>query len=659
MKLIEIVQSIQQFQTEANYPNILYIISLNWVQKLIHSVKLDAKENVPMKPINHDIIDETKSNVIQYEDEQFNTFLKDNLQLNVDYIYINEQIWSSLNNIYPGYCVKRQLRNQNQINQFILFNFIPVYKSQKYYIDGIQQFDSDWTFQQIISQLEKALQNQLSLQTPKQNFIKLYVLKNENQTNLNKIVQELKDKKIELEIIENKDQLLNKKYLIMDIKEYKKGYYFQQSLTKNEIVNEDQLSQECIENCRKGLSIFEDQQSLLSCMLKCYECIDAIRNQIFNDSSEKQEQKYGIRELANYDIFEDQTVIDSSQKYQNLKEILEESYYGFSEYVYYDLLNYEFFEEKQVTITKSRYDAVYIYNNENRIIINNQKNIRQLVESLLGHPQLYCDFNSVLFESSNEFYTEDIDFMKPAYSLKEGYTYQLRKLMWQEHNINNEDRIEIRVHQCIYENLGYQEYKPFAPIQKCYISQWGKFQDLHLLIANLFEEINYDNYKEHRLNKKYTMYFQTDQQGQIKCSFCMQKFCNNCQVPFNDKPLKFGKRIINIYVIYQDIQCKFSRYQPIIFDNYFLRDYFEVDWAKDKILILNINQDQIKPYNIKYYFESNHYQLHGIIEKLSQYEYQCYCRKNQQWYKFTQNKYEQVNDLNDDLDVVKLFYIRK
>ncbi|CAD8065704.1 unnamed protein product [Paramecium sonneborni] len=640
MKPIEIVQLIQNFQKQQNYPNIVYIISYNWIQNFIDSAKFQGNKLLPMKPINHDIVDEIKSNIIQYQDDIFNSFLKDNLTLNVDYIYINELIWSNLNTLYDGYCVKRQLTNFNQINQFNIFNFIPIYQSQQHYIEGIQQFDSTWNIQQIYTNLENALQNQLLLSIPKSNFIKLYILKNEDQTNFVQIIQELREKKIELEILVDTIQLHNKKYIIMDIKQMNKGFYLNQTIPTNQIRNEEQISYEYFEDYRKGLSIFEDQQSLLSCMLKCYESIDAIRNQIFNDQSEK---------------------------YKNLKQILEESYYGFSEYVYYDQLDYEFFEEKQVTITKSRYDAVYIYNNENRIIINNQKNIRQLVESLLSHPQLQCDFNSVLFESSNEYYTEDIDFTKPAYCLKEGYTYQLRKLMCQEHNINNEDRIQIRVLQCLYENIGYQEYKSFAPIQKCYISQWNNLQNLHLLIANLFEEINQENYTQHRLNKKYSLYFQTDQQGQKICSFCLQKFCNNCQVPFNDKPLKFGKRIINIYVIYQEMQIKVPRFQPQIFDNYFLREYFEVDWAQDQILILNINQDQIKPYNVKYYFDSRMYlfnisdlyQLYGIIEKVSQSEYQCYCRKNQLWYKFSQNKYEQVDNLNDDLNVIKLFYIRK
>ncbi|CAD8156544.1 unnamed protein product [Paramecium pentaurelia] len=632
MKLIEIVQLIEQYQKEENNHQIVYLISLNWVKKFIDSVKLDGKENLPMKPINHDIIDELKTNILQYQDEIYNSFLKDNLRYNVDYIYINEQIWSYLNTLYGGYCIKRQITNQNQINQLFNFHFIPVHQSQQYYIEGIQQFDTSWNIQQIISHIEQSLQNQLSFQIPRKNFIKLYTLKNENQTNFVQIIKEIKTKKIELEKIEDLAQLHNKKYIIMDIKLFNKEFFFEQTLQINQVKNEDLLNQEYIENCRKGLSIFEDQQTLLSCMLKCYENIDIIRNEI---------------------------IYNSNEKYQNLQEILKESYFGFSEYVYYELLDYEFLQEKQVIITKSRYDAVYIYNNENRIIINNQKNIRQLVESLLSHPQLQCDFNSVLFESSNEYYTEDIDFTKPAYSLKEGYKYQLRKLMWQEHNINNEDRIEIRVHPCTYENIGYQQYKPFSPILKCYISQWHKFQDLHLLIANLFEEINFDNYKEFRLNKKYSLYFQTDQQGQTKCTFCKQKLCNNCQVPFNEKALNFGRRVINIYVIYQEIQPIVSRFQPQIFDNYFLRDYFEVDWAQDKILILNINQEQIKPYNIRYYFDSNLYQLQGIIEKVSQNEYQCYCWKQQKWYNFTQNKYQMLDYVNDDLNVVKLFYIRK
>ncbi|CAK71410.1 unnamed protein product (macronuclear) [Paramecium tetraurelia] len=632
MKLIEIVQLIEAFQKEQYYPEIVYLLSKNWIQTFINSVKFDNQQNIPMKPINHDIVDETKSNVLQYQDDIYNSFLKDNLRRNVDYIYISQQIWSHLNSLYDGYCIKRQLRNLNQINEFIIFHFIPVYQFQQHFIEGIQQFDSSWNMSQIISHLENALQNQLSFQTPKTNFISLYTLKNENQTSFVQIVQEVKEKRIEVENIKEITQLRNKKYILLDIKLLNKGFFFEKTQQINQDKNEGLLNQEYIENCRRGLSLFENQQTLLSCMLKCYENIDAIRNEI----------------LCNL-----------TYKYQNLKQIIQESYYGFTDYVYYDLMDYEFLEEKQVLITKSRYDAVYIYNNENRIIINNQRNIKQLVESLLIHPQLQCDFNSVLFECSNEYYTEEIDFAKPAYSLKEGYKYQLRKLMWQERNINNEDKIEIRVHQCIYENIGYQQYKPFAAILKCYISQQAKFSDLHLLVANLFEEINFENYKELRLNKRYSLYFQTDQQGSIKCTFCQQKLCNNCQVPFNDKSLKFGSRVINIYVVYEEMLSVTSAYQPEIFDNYFLRQYFEVDWAKDKILILNINQEQIKPYNIKYYFDSHLYQLQGIIEKVSQNEYQCYCLKQQQWYKYTKNKFQMVDHLDDDLNVVKLFYIRK
>ncbi|CAD8157695.1 unnamed protein product [Paramecium pentaurelia] len=632
MKLIEIVQLIEKFQKEQNYHDIVYIISKSWVQTFKDSVKFNCKNNIPMKPINHDIVDETKSNVLQYQDEIYNSFLKDNLKLNVDYIYINQQIWSHLNTLYDGHCIKRQLRNSNQINEFIIYNFIPVYQSQQHFIEGIQQFDSSWNISQIISHLENALQNQLSFQIPKSNFIQLYTLKNENQMKFVQIVQEIKEKKIEVIKIEELSQMRDKKYIIMDIKQLKKDFFFEKTQQINHDKSETILNQEYIEYCRQGLTIFDDQQTLLSCMLKCYEMIDVIRNEI---------------------------LYNSTQKYQNLKQILQESYYGFNEYIYYDLLDYEFLEEKQVVITKSRYDAIYIYNNENRVIINNQKNIRQLVESLLSHPQLQCDFNSVLFECSNEYYTEYIDFTKPAYSLKEGYKFQLRKLMEQEHNINDEDKIEIRVHQCTYENIGYQQYKPFAPILKCFISQQAKFQDLHMLIANLFEEINYENYKEFRLNKKYKLYFQTDQQGLKKCTFCQQKLCNNCQVPFNDKSLNFGSRMINIYVIYDEILNIVSNYQPQYFDNYYLREYFEVDWAKDKILILNINQEQIKPYNIKYYFDSHLYQLQGIIEKVSQNEYQCYCLKQQQWYRFTKNKFQKIDNINDDLNVVKLFYIRK
>ncbi|CAD8160051.1 unnamed protein product [Paramecium octaurelia] len=632
MKLMEIVQLVETFQKEQNYPEIVYLLSKSWIQTFINSVKFDNKQNMQIKPINHDIVDETKSNVLQYQDDIYNSFLKDNLRINVDYIYISEQIWKHLNTLYDGYCIKRQLRNSNQINEFIIFHFIPVYQTQSHFIEGIQQFDSSWNISQIISHLENALQNQLSVQTPKRNFISLYTLKNENQTSFIQIIQEVKEKRIEVEKIEELAQMSHKKYIILDIKLLNKGFFFEKNQQINQDNSEILLNQEYIENCRRGLSLFENQQTLLSCMLKCYENIDIIRSEI----------------LCNF-----------TQKYKNLKQIIQESYYGFTDYVYYDLMDYEFLEEKLVVITKSRYDAVYIYNKENRIIINNQRNIKQLVESLLIHPQLQCDFNSVLFECSNEYYTEEIDFAKPAYNLKEGYKYQLRKLMWQERNINNEDRIEIRVHQCTYENIGYQSYKPFAPILKCYISQQAKFQDLHILIANLFEEVNFENYKESRLNKKYSLFFQTDQQGSIKCTFCQQKLCNNCQVPFNDKALKFGRRVINIFVVYEDMPSVTSAYQPEIIDNYFLREYFEVDWAQDKILILNINQEQIKPYNIKYYFDSHLYQLQGIIEKVSQNEYQCYCLKQQQWYKYTQNKFQMVDHLDDDLNVVKLFYIRK
>ncbi|CAK66899.1 unnamed protein product (macronuclear) [Paramecium tetraurelia] len=643
MKLIEIVELFEQSQKEEINQEFVYLISLSWMRKFIDSVKLDGKENLPMKPINHDIVDETKANILYLQlifKRQSKIQCRLHLRQRINMVIIECKLVIYYKTLYGGYCIKRQIRNQNQINEMIHFHFIPVHQSQKYYIEGIQQFDSSWNIQLVIQHLETALQNQLSFQIPKRNFIQLYTLKNEKQTNFVQIVQELKEKTLEVEKIEDIIQMKDKKYILMDIKLFNNEFFFQFNSQIIDAKSEEFINQEYLESCRKGLSVFEDQQTLLSCMLKCYENIDAIRNQILQNQN---------------------------QKYKNLKEILTESYFGFSEYVYYELLDYEFFQEKQVLITKSRYDAVYIYNNENRIIVNNQKNIRQLVESLLGHPQLQCDFNSVLFESSNEYYTEDIDFTKPAYGLKEGYKYQLRKLMWQEHNINNQDRIEIRVHQCTYENIGYQQYKPFAPIVKCYISQWHKFQDLHLLIANLFEEINHENYKESRLNKKYKLYFQTDQQGQKQCTYCQQKLCNNCQVPFNEKALNLGTRVINIYVIYEEIQPIVTRYQPQIFDNYFLRDYFEVDWAQDKILILNINQDQIKPYNLKYYFDSRMhllnisdlYQLQGIIEKVSQNEYQCYCQKQQQWYQFKQNKFEIVNHLNDDLNVVKLFYIRK
>ena len=81
-------------------------------------------------------------------------------------------------------------------------------------------------------------------------------------------------------------------------------------------------------------------------MLKCYECIDVLRNKIFQGQS------------------------------SNLKELLHESWFGCSEHVLYDLLDYEFYEEKQVTIKEARYDAIYIYKNENRVIINHMKNIK-------------------------------------------------------------------------------------------------------------------------------------------------------------------------------------------------------------------------------------------------------------------------------------------
>lgn len=89
--------------------------------------------------------------------------------------------------------------------------------------------------------------------------------------------------------------------------------------------------------------------------------------------------------------------------------------------------------------------------------------------------------------------------------IPKNYIYNLTKRQ------QYEEELEITINRCFIENVGIlKSYKNFDVIRKLYINKQAKFFDLHLEIANLYEETNLVAYKETIFNKKYELIFQTN-----------------------------------------------------------------------------------------------------------------------------------------------------
>ncbi|CAD8050984.1 unnamed protein product [Paramecium sonneborni] len=607
-----------QLQDNSTY-NLISIRWLNKLRTIIQSKDIDKLNTIPI--LNLDLVDDYFSNILQYDDPQYNCFLNEKLKLNQDYISIPQELWQQLITAIQNFKQIPQeyftflvlYKDGTLINKQLKIQLVPLYEGVTNIIEGVQQFSRDWTMQYTIETFEKLLNQQLSIQVPSKNFIKFYIIKNEPKE-FKSFIQMLQENQLQIEECkQDLCSLKNGQFLILDIQILNKNFYFKQD--DNTIEQRIYINFEESEISKKGFSLYESQQSLINCLLKTYECNDKIRNFI----------------KVNY------------QKYYNLNEIIEESYYGSQDILCYEQKDIELLNEHSVTITESRYDTVYVNGKPLTVLFDHKMTVKQLAEKLLPQQRF-------LFECSNNYYTEEINCDMLLYQLPKNYKYHLTK------REQFEEELEVIIHRCFAEKVGIlQSYKNFDAIRKFYINKQAKYFDLHLAIANLFEETSLSAYKETIFNKKYELIFQTNQQINEKCSFCDLKLCNNCIVKFIDQKMNLKVNKIVVYAIYnQPIQIESQK--PEIINKYNLEDYFDFQTKDEEFLILNINQDQIVS-NLLFYPQQIHkYKLCGLIEKIDRFNYQSYCRLKDQWILFNKEGYQQLEVLKPNLKVTKLLY---
>ncbi|CAD8053831.1 unnamed protein product [Paramecium primaurelia] len=620
--LIDCITKCQEFKDQFQDNSTYNLISIKWLnrsKKITQTQDINNLKKIPS--LNLDLVDDYYSNIIAYDEPQYNYFLNEKLKLNIDYLCISQDLWQSLvvalqnlqQNSLEYYTFQTLFKDGTFINKNLKIQLIPLYEGVTNIIEGFQCFSRDWTIQQTIQIFEKLLNQQLTIQVPQNNFIKFYMFKNEPQ-DFRQFIKLFHENQLLFEEFKQDIQYLkNGQFLIIDIQALNKKFSIKQE--NNILEQRIHIHLEETEISNKGFSVYESQESLLSCLFKNYECSDKIRNFINTNSKD----------------------------HFNLNEIIEESYYGSQAILYYEQKDFELLKEHSITITESRYETVYVNRQPQKVLFDHNMTVKQLAEKFL--PQ-----SGYLFECSNNYYTEIINPDMLLCQIPKNYIYNLTKRQ------QYEEELEITINRCFIENVGIlKSYKNFDVIRKLYINKQAKFFDLHLEIANLYEETNLVAYKETIFNKKYELIFQTNQQGNEKCSYCDLKLCNNCIVKFIDQKLNLKINKVVIYAIYnQPIQIE--REKPNIIKNYNLEDYFNFYKSEEEFLILDINQDQINQQVLSYPQQIHTYQLCGLIEKIDRSNYQTYCKIKEKWVLFNKEGYKQVEGIMQNLKVAKLFY---
>ncbi|CAK71111.1 unnamed protein product (macronuclear) [Paramecium tetraurelia] len=620
--LIECISKCQEYKDQFLDNSIYYLISIKWLNKSkIIAQTQDINKLNTISILNLDLVDDYYSNILSYDDPLYNYFLNEKSKLNIDYLCIPQDLWESLVTTLQNlnkipleyYTFKTLFKDGTFINKNLKIQLIPLYEGVTNIIEGVQCFSRDWTIQDINQNFEKLLNQQLTIQVPPKNFIKFYALKNVPQ-DFKQLVKWFHENQLVVEEFKfDTHQLNNGQFLILDIQVLNRNFYFKQD--NNHLDQRIHISLEETEISNKGFSVYESQQSLLSCLFKNYESSNKIRNFIKNN-------------------FKD---------YFNLNEIIEESYYGSQAVLCYESKDIELLKEHSVTITESRHDTVYVNGQPQKVFFDHKMTVKQLAEKFLPE----SDF---LFECSNNNYTETINPDTPLCQLPKDYIYNLNKRQ------QSEEELEITINRCFVEKVGIlKSYRNFDAIRKIYINKQSKFFDLHVEIANIFEETNLTDYKEKIFNKKYELIFQTNQQGNERCSFCDQKLCNNCIVKFIDQKLILKMNKVVVYAIYNE-PIQNEREKPEIIKNYNLEDYFDFQKTEEEFLILDINQDQIHTHQMSYPLSIHKYQLCGLIENIDRSNYQCYCKIQEKWTLFNNEGFKQADEIVQNLKVVKLFY---
>ncbi|KAM3130600.1 hypothetical protein pb186bvf_017297 [Paramecium bursaria] len=609
---IQIRNKIDKFNEifEYNEEEEFYIVSRKWLDTFYEFCNKVQVNKADIPPINEDIAYEFR-NVIKWADDNLNVQMNETLEKKKHYSFADSETWNLLKN----HCkVKHELKRfgrmisgKKRINtQLLRIRFIPISYGQTKFIEGYQLIPPYWSYEELEKQVEQLLRQSLDYYLPDSDFIRLYFLDHKlTYKQINDILKtKNKDKIQKLKQGRVGQDLTHESVLIVDIREQIKNQFY----LEDEQKDDQAIEWDLCDTSLKGFGVYFDPEYKVSCLLKCYETVKAIRVHI----------------------------IKNNKKY--LEQLILQAYQGITSPIHYDIQQIQFYEEDLITPQPHRYHNVHIGAQVHSILFDNKLTVEKLLQD--SHFAL----DKIHIEAVSTSYAYSIKPNQLCLTIPAQYQINIRTLFLFEQDVPLENRVVVNILISTIEDEGYQQFKTFT-VKQLVVNKTLNQKQLYLNLAQAIHNMNEEEFTQ---KQPFKIYMKTNQKFNSKCTYCKKDICNNCLVSFEDKNLTLVQnQETNIYMVYEQYVHQQVKHQSSLIPiKYKLQDQFDFSIQTRPFIILKLDQSLIFPNMIDYPIQQDKYILQAVIEEIDQGRYNTLCKVNDKWYRFgeTISETQQIQD---------------